>query len=66
MKTSMGVTKSNTIYRLRRQINLEDNRGKLRVLVSQLQTALNQEPQDGPGKIHPQRAENPFDRVMLR
>lgn len=64
MKASTQHQLKDNIYRLRQQINLEENRGKLQVLVSRLQIALKEE-QKTPGKIHAQRAENPFDAVIV-
>lgn len=67
MKKSTYPKADDTICRLRQQINLEENRGKLRALVSQLQIALNEEHQAMLATItaHPRPEENPFDTVIL-
>jgi len=57
---------NDAIHRLRQQINLEDDRGKLRELVFRLQIALNEEGLRKPTKLTtPARtSENPFDSVI--
>lgn len=65
MKTSMQHPTNDRIYRLRQQINLEENRGKLRVLVYQLQIALNQEQPRVPRKSPSRQVENPFDTMIV-
>jgi len=67
MKTSTHQRASDQIYRLRQQINLEENRGKLRDLVSRLQIALNEEQARSSSHAHVQgrETENPFDSVIL-
>jgi len=64
MKTSIGLGASEQIYRLRRQINVEENRGKLRDLVFRLQIALREEQSRIPAGVHAQAAENPFDCII--
>lgn len=67
MKTSTHQRASDQIYRLRQQINLEENRGKLRDLVSRLQIALNEEQARPSAQAHLQgrETENPFDSIIL-
>ncbi len=67
MKKSTYASAGDTIHRLREQINLEENQGKLRDLVSRLQIALNEErpPMSARITTHPQQEENPFDTVIL-
>jgi hypothetical protein len=67
MKTPTHQRASDQIYRLRQEINREENRGKLRDLVSRLQIALNEEQARSTAQAHMQRreTENPFDRIIL-
>jgi len=67
MKKSTHPKANREIYRLCQQINLEDDRGKLRDLVFQLQAALNEEQKRPQARIttYPLQEENPFDTVIL-
>ena len=65
MKTSRQLANHDKIDRLRRQIHLEEDTGKLRALVSRLQTALDEKQQGTAPKIRAQRVENPFDAMIV-
>ena len=56
-----------TIIRLRQQINLEEDSGKLKELVARLQIALSEPPREMPAdvKADGRREGNPFDLVLL-
>lgn len=64
MRASTRNSASEQIYRLRQQINAEENRGKLRDLVFRLQIALNEEQRKRPASVR--GAENPFDSVIAK
>lgn len=66
MKASTQLRASEQIYRLRQQINAEENRGKLRDLVFRLQIALNDEQRKSPASVRTRGVENPFDSIIAK
>jgi hypothetical protein len=66
MRASTRLNASEQIYRLRQQINAEENPGKLRDLVFRLQIALNEEQRKSPAGVRMHAVENPFDSIIAK